>query len=72
VGGTHYRIRVSGHLSEVWTEWFGGLAIVHDEDGDTLLDGPVADQAQLFGLLLKVRDLGLTLLAVLRIEPPID
>jgi len=63
-----YQIRVKGHLGCQWSEWFGGLAITQEEDGDTLLTGPVVDQAALHGLLKKVRDLGLPLISVIRIE----
>ncbi len=59
-----YQIRVQGHLGPQWTDWFAGLAITLEEDGATLLTGPVTDQAALHGLLRKVRDLGLPLLAV--------
>lgn len=59
-----YQIRLQGHLGSQWTDWFGGLTVALTDDGDTLLTGPVADQAALHGLLRKVRDLGLTLLAV--------
>jgi hypothetical protein len=58
-----YEIRVSGHLSPQWVDWFEGLTVTL-EDGETRLSGPIADQAALFGLLKKVRDLGLTLLSV--------
>jgi hypothetical protein len=64
-----YQIRIKGHLSGKWTDWFGGLTITLEEDGETLLTGPVVDQAALFGLLRKVRDIGLPLLAVIRVEP---
>jgi hypothetical protein len=60
----HYEIRLKGHLDSQWTEWFGGLTITLEEDGTTLLSGPVADQAALHGLLKKVRDLGLPLISV--------
>jgi hypothetical protein len=70
MGSAYYRIRVSGYLGKDWSEWFDGMAIVHDAGGDTLLEGSVVDQAALFGLLLKVRDLGLTLLSVIRVELP--
>ena len=66
---TIYCIRVKGHLDPHWTDWFDGLVITHKDNGDTLLTGPVVDQAALFGLLLKVRDLNLPLLAVTRLEP---
>ena len=65
---TIYQIRVKGHLGQQWTEWFGGLTITLEENGDTLLTGPVVDDAALHGFLKKVRDLGMPLLAVNRIE----
>ncbi len=64
-----YQIRIRGHLRPEWTDWFGGLAVTLEEDGDTLLTGRVVDQAELYGLLKKVRDLGMPLLSVNRIEP---
>ncbi len=64
-----YEIRLKGHLEARWVEWFDGLAITLEENGNTLLSGPVADQAALHGLLKKVRDLGLTLLSVNSVEP---
>lgn len=64
-----YQIRIKGHLGHQWTDWFEGLAITLEEDGDTLLTGPVIDQAALHGLLKKVRDLGMPLLSVNSIEP---
>ena len=66
-----YEIRLMGHLGREWTDWFGGMAVALTEDGDTLLTGPVADQAALFGLLRKVRDLGLPLVSIneMRHEP---
>ena len=63
-----YQIRLKGHLSPQWTDWFEGLTITLEENGETLLTGPVVDQAALFGLLRKVRDLGLPLLSVNRVE----
>jgi len=63
-----YQIRIKGHLSPQWTEWFEGMAVTREENGDTLLTGPVVDQAALHGLLKKVRDLGLPLLSVIRVE----
>ena len=66
---TVYQIRIKGHLGRGWTDWFGGLTITLEEDGDTLLTGPVVDQAALYGLLKKVRDLGMPLLSVNRLEP---
>ena len=64
-----YQIRIKGHLSHQWTDWFEGLTITLEEDGDTLLTGPVVDQAALHGLLKKVRDLGLPLVSVSPVEP---
>jgi hypothetical protein len=59
-----YQIRIEGQLGPQWTDWFEGLTITLEDDGDTLLTGPVVDQAALYGLLKKVRDLGLPLVAV--------
>jgi len=64
-----YQIRLKGHLGRQWAAWFGGLTLTLEENGDTLLTGPVTDQAALHGLLRKVRDLGLPLLAVTRVQP---
>ena len=64
-----YQIRIKGHLGPQWTDWFGGLAIAVEEDGDTLLTGPIVDQAALYGLLKKVRDLGMPLVSVNCVEP---
>ncbi len=63
-----YQIRVKGHLGHQWTDWFEGLTITLEEDGDTLLTGPVIDQAALHGLLKKVRDLGISLVSVSPVE----
>ena len=63
-----YQIRIKGHLGPQWTEWFEGMTVTREENGDTLLTGPVVDQAALHGLLKKVRDLGLPLLSVIRVE----
>lgn len=62
--GANYTIRIAGQLGAEWTEWFDGMTITPTADGDTVLSGAVADQAALHGLLRRVRDLGLTLLAV--------
>jgi len=59
-----YEIRIKGHLGRQWQEWFGDLTITLEEDGNTLLTGPVIDQAALHGYLRKVRDLGMPLLSV--------
>ena len=64
-----YQIRIRGHLGPRWTERFGGLGITLEDNGDTLLTGPVVDQAALHGVLRSVRDLGLPLLSVVRIDP---
>ncbi|MBI1878986.1 MAG: hypothetical protein HYR94_12340 [Chloroflexi bacterium] len=65
---TFYQIKVKGHLDQHWSEWFDGLTITHATNGETVLSGSVMDQAALHGLLLKIRDLNLTLLAVNRVE----
>ncbi|MBN2503499.1 MAG: hypothetical protein JXB38_22170 [Anaerolineales bacterium] len=64
-----YQIQLKGHLAPRWTDWFDGMLITLETDGNTYLTGPVSDQAALHGLLKKVRDLGLTLLSVERLEP---
>jgi hypothetical protein len=64
-----YQIRLKGHLGPRWTDWFEGLTITLQEDGDTLLTGPVVDQAALHGLLKRVRDLGMPLVSVSPVEP---
>ena len=64
-----YQIRVTGHLGAQWIDWFDGLSITLQDSGETLLSGPVIDQAALHGLLRKVRDLGLPLLSVIRLQP---
>jgi hypothetical protein len=62
-----YEIRVKGHLDGRWSEWFDGLVIANVENGDALLSGEIVDQSALHGVLIKVRDLGLPLVAVNRI-----
>ncbi|MEM7128833.1 MAG: hypothetical protein AAF702_21040 [Chloroflexota bacterium] len=64
-----YQIRVQGHLDDQWQPWFEGLTITLEEEGTTLLTGPIVDQAALYGFLRKVRDLGLPLLFVNCLEP---
>ncbi len=67
---TDYEIRVEGHLGPGVTTWFPNLAIRHEANGDTTLAGPVADQSALYGVLMRVRDLGLTLVSVQRLTGP--
>jgi hypothetical protein len=61
---TTYQLRIAGHLDRQWSSWFGGLELTHEDDGTTSLRGVVADQAELHGLLAKVRDLGTNLISV--------
>jgi hypothetical protein len=64
-----YRLRVAGHLDDHWAAWFGDLTLSRESDGTTSLSGVVSDQAQLHGLLMKVRDLGVILICVEVIDP---
>ncbi len=64
-----YQIRIKGHLGRKWTDWFEGLALTALDNGETLLTGPVVDQAALHGLLRKVRDVGMPLLSVVCVKP---
>ncbi len=63
-----YQIRIKGHLDREWTDWFEGLTITQEKDSNTLLTGPVVDQAALHGLLKKVRDLGLPLVSINQVQ----
>lgn len=65
-----YRLQVDGHLDQHWSSWFGDLTVEHEDDGTTTLVGAVADQAQLHGLLTRIRDLGVTLLSVQAVDGP--
>jgi hypothetical protein len=63
-----YQIRLKGHLDSQWADWFEGLTVTLEENGDTLITGPVIDQAALHGLLKKIRDLGIPLISVNRVD----
>jgi len=63
------QIRVKGHLSDRWVEWFGGLTIENQPSGETVLSGPLPDQSALYGILNRIRDLGLILVSVNCVEP---
>ncbi len=65
-----YQIRIEGHLGPKWTDWFGDVSITLEDNGETLLTGPVVDQAALHGLLRKIRDLGMPLISAIRVNPP--
>jgi hypothetical protein len=67
-----YQIRLKGHLSDQWTDWFTGLTIKLEEDGNTLLTGTVVDQAALHGILKKIRDLGMPLFSVNSVGPDLQ
>jgi hypothetical protein len=64
-----YQIVVKGHLDSEWSDWFDGLTISMVDNGETILSGPIVDQTALHGVLIKIRDLGLPLLSLTRIEP---
>jgi hypothetical protein len=64
-----YQIRIKGHLGRHWIDWFEGLTITALDNGETLLTGPVLDQAALYGLLRKVRDVGMPLVSLMRVKP---
>jgi hypothetical protein len=67
-GPSGYQLRVDGHLDQLWSSWFGGLTLTQEADGTTTLTGAVADQAELHGLLTKVRDLGITMISVKAVD----
>ena len=68
-GPGRYEIRLKGHLDSRWSAWFDGLSLTNESDGTTIIHGPVADQAALYGLLQKTRDLGLPLISVNHVDP---
>jgi hypothetical protein len=68
-GPGRYEIRIAGHLDSRWAAWFDGLSLTNQSDGTTILHGAVVDQAALHGLLQKVRDVGLPLISVTRVDP---
>lgn len=72
--GQVYEIRVAGCMDKTfWADWFGGMGLsVNPERGETLLSGPIVDQAALYGLLSQLRNQGLTLISVQRVSPPTD
>jgi wyosine [tRNA(Phe)-imidazoG37] synthetase (radical SAM superfamily) len=65
---TFYEIRVQGHIGDSWSSWFEGLSLSHEENGHTVLRGYIVDQAALHGALMRIRDLGLPLVSVNRVE----
>ena len=65
-----YEIRIKGHLDESWADWFDGLTILHQENGDTVLSGSLTDQAALHGVLNRLRDLGIQLISVNAVDKP--
>ena len=67
-----YQITVKGHLDSEWSDWFDGLTITMVDNGETILSGPIIDQTALHGVLIKIRDLGLPLLSLTRIDPDIS
>jgi hypothetical protein len=66
---TTYQVRIEGQLDGNWSAWLGGLAMTYAESGETILTGPVEDQAALHGILTRLRDLGLTIVSVNRVDP---
>jgi hypothetical protein len=69
-GPATYHLRVEGHLDQYWAPWFGDLTLTQESDGTTSLNGVISDQAELHGMLIKIRDLGVTLISVALVEPP--
>jgi hypothetical protein len=67
MSAARYRVRFRGHVDPTWSTWFDSLSVIHTDDGTTELAGPLVDQAALFGLLARLRDLGATLLLVERL-----
>jgi hypothetical protein len=65
-----YQLRIAEHLDQHWSAWFGNLDLVHEEDGTTSLTGAIADQAELHGLVSKIRDLGVTLISLTVVDRP--
>ncbi|MBV7339162.1 hypothetical protein KFU94_65305 [Chloroflexi bacterium TSY] len=65
-----HRIHLEGHLDEEWSDWLNGSVVVYHDDGTTTVTRKVKEQAALFGLLIKIRDLGVPLISVNRVEPP--
>ncbi|GAB5426391.1 MAG: hypothetical protein Crog4KO_35380 [Crocinitomicaceae bacterium] len=61
---SHYQIKIKGQLSTDWSDWFSGLALSHDDNGNTILSGEVVDQSALHGLLKRIRDMGLELVSI--------
>jgi hypothetical protein len=68
-GSNRYAIRVKGHLDQRWVDWFDGLTLTRESAGTTLLEGPLADQAALHGVLTRIRDLGLPIISVQTVLP---
>ena len=65
----YYEIKITGHLDQYWSDWFAGLKLTHLQGDETQLSGPLSDQAALYGLLERIRDLNLTLISVTRCSP---
>jgi hypothetical protein len=65
-----YHLRVEGHLDQYWAPWFGDLTLTQESDGTTSFIGVISDQAELHGMLIRIRDLGVTLISVALVEPP--